>query len=371
MSVYHRADSGAWQVKVYAGVDPLSGKRRFLYAAANTQKEARRLERELLEEAETCKAQGDETLGHHFETWLELDIKPRRAANTYRAYSKGVDELRRSPRLWHTPLREVTKATMRRWAQQLDERSISDSWKHSLFMYVSAGFEQARKDDKISVNPLEGVPRPTKPEPRQRRYDADVFEAILELAWEEDSLASRGLIVQFFTGCREGEILNLTLPALHLDDPEGPWLEFGLETAKTPAGRRAVELEPPAVQALRDVLAVHADWQGAWGWDEQEHDWLFRDLGTGRRLQDGRLGKCLRRLKADLGITMQLSTHDFRHYFATRAAAAHVNPAVLKHWLGHKSETTTMRYYQHPTREGMAELRRRMFGTTKAREGTG
>ena len=106
-----------------------------------------------------------------------------------------------------------------------------------------------------------------------------------------------------------------------------------------------MDLTPVGTTALDEVLAINADWAGAWGWEDG--DWLFRDLATGRRLQEGRLGKCLRRLKADLGLTSEIEgTHELRRWWATRAASSGASAIEITKTLGQSTLAMALRYTQ-------------------------
>ena len=57
------------------------------------------------------------------------------------------------------------------------------------------------------------------------------------------------------------------------------------------------------------------------------------------------------------GITHKFSVHTLRHSYATQLLEAGINIRVFRHYMGHKSLETTMRYL-HLTRKGQEDAYR-------------
>ncbi|HKE99037.1 MAG TPA: Arm DNA-binding domain-containing protein, partial [Actinomycetes bacterium] len=104
----------SWWVVVYAGRDPLTGKKRQKTGTARTRPEARELEARLLQEARAGRhrAPGTQTVAELLDAWYQWRpraraISPRTLA-TYRSY---IDH-KLAPGLGKVPIGRVTTATL-------------------------------------------------------------------------------------------------------------------------------------------------------------------------------------------------------------------------------------------------------------------
>jgi integrase len=119
-----RKREGYWQVKVYAGLDPLTGKQRFEYDRARTKREAERVEAAL----KTKVAEGRHrstaarTVADLVERWYEWrqgvkEISP----TTLEGYRRQIDQ-RIIPALGPIPVRRLDVETLDRFYAELRRR---------------------------------------------------------------------------------------------------------------------------------------------------------------------------------------------------------------------------------------------------------
>lgn len=85
--------NGKYQVKVEAGRDPVTGKRRRRYATCKTKKEAKIKEAELIKQVKKgiIKNSGNITLAKHLREWLKEDCQDL-APRTYSSYEMIVNK---------------------------------------------------------------------------------------------------------------------------------------------------------------------------------------------------------------------------------------------------------------------------------------
>ncbi len=159
----------------------------------------------------------------------------------------------------------------------------------------------------------------------------------------------------FFTvvyGC--GLRLN---EAIHLQvgDIDGQRCSLHVHRGKG-AKDRCIPIPQPALQSLRDYWKTH-----------RNPVWLFPALGKSgqaghtatRPVAEGTITGALRRTIKRLGIQKRVTTHTFRHSYATHLIEAGVPVRHVQECLGHESLATVM-IYLHITTHGKEDSRRRL-----------
>ena len=122
-----RNRSGYWQVKVYAGLDPLTGKQRFEYDRAKTKREAGRVEAALKTKVAEGRSRGTaaRTVADLVERWYEWrqgvkEISP----TTLEGYRRQIDQ-RITPALGRIPVRRLDVETLDGFYAELRRRGLS------------------------------------------------------------------------------------------------------------------------------------------------------------------------------------------------------------------------------------------------------
>jgi integrase len=115
---------------------------------------------------------------------------------------------------------------------------------------------------------------------------------------------------------------------------------------KSDAGKRAVQLGPQVLEALREVERIQVEQQRFLGPDYHDHDLVFCQP-NGNPLHGHNLTQReLRGLCERAGVP-RLRFHDLRHLHATYLALAGVPIKVAQERLGHSSARITQEIYQH------------------------
>ena len=143
-------------------------------------------------------------------------------------------------------------------------------------------------------------------------------------------------LVAITTGLRRMELLNLRWRAVHLTDPDGPYVH--VEKSKSKAGIRDVALPP----AVADALFEH---RGVSAYDGDD-DFVFAhpEKGSGVRAQwyAERFREALE--AAGMGDEEIRPFHDLRHSAVTALALEARNAFTLQHVAGHANIATTQAY---------------------------
>jgi hypothetical protein len=117
-----------WQVRVYAGLDPLTGKKRFEYGKAPTQRQAEKLEAKLVTQVADGrrKTTTAKTVGELVERWLEWrqGVRPISPSTevSYRHWIKRVIV----PAFGKVPLRRLDVSTLDSFYAELSRRGRKD-----------------------------------------------------------------------------------------------------------------------------------------------------------------------------------------------------------------------------------------------------
>ena len=115
---------------------------------------------------------------------------------------------------------------------------------------------------------------------------------------------------------------------------------------KTESRRRAVQLGPQVLEALREVQRMQVEQKRLLGPDYHDHDLIFCQT-NGNPLHGHNLTQReLRRLCKRAGVP-RLTFHQLRHLHATYLALAGVPIRVAQERLGHSSSRITQEIYQH------------------------
>lgn len=349
--------NGSYQVIVYAGQDPLTGKDRRLTGTAQTRKEAERLRTRLLSEVDEGRVSGNNaTVAQVLQRWLEtVDHE-----FTTRQANEALITTKILPALGAVPARKLTVEAIERFYAELRKRGgvegrpLSGSSVRRVHAILRAGLERAVKWGWIPSNPaaLAAVPRSVRPD-----VDPPTPEGIarfLETAWASDPDLGVLIWVAMVTGARRGELCGLRWPHVRL--PEGYMLiarsvvqrggERREKATKTHQARR-IALDERTIVILEEHRARCEARAEACGVTIRSDGYVFSLAVDGSEpvLPDS-VTQRIRRLSNRLGVCVTL--RGLRHYAATQMLTGGVDLRTAAGRLGHSDGgTTTLRVYTH------------------------
>jgi integrase len=266
-----RQRGDGYQVRVYAGLDPLTGKERKVSRTAKTKREAERLERRLMTEAADGRHRGTtaKTMAELVDQWLDWragngkDISPK-TVNDYRS----LIEKRIKPAMGRLPIGKLDVRTLDLFYDRLrkggaDGRPLSGSRVRDVHVILSGALGMAARYGWIPQSPA-AVARPAAGESEQREVPtaAQVRELFDVLGDEPDfELFVR---LSATTGLRPGEVCALRWCDL---DPKAAELEVTgniVRPRASPAGTRAVSPRASTASASWPSAGVpRRSWSGA------------------------------------------------------------------------------------------------------------
>jgi integrase len=356
-----------WEVRAYAGVDPLTGKDRYTSRTVrggrrDADKLLAQLVAKLDRDGPTTRHTLDELLASHIDH-LEHRGREARTIEGYRSIAAQV----KKDRIGKMPVANIGVKSIDDFYLRLKGRGLSPGSIQRYHALMRAAFRQAMAWDWVSRNPVQLATPPTAPRVRRRIARPDVVAAVIK-----EGLASRnptnGLALRMLaaTGARRGEVcglrwvdLDLTTGVIRIRSAVAQ-LADGSLVEKEPKShqQREVALDSQTVR----LLTLHSDEQrdqlAALGLEQRVDGYVLADLvadPTGMTpTPPNRLTQAFARLRTRVPGAEKLRLHDLRHWFAsTQLDAGEPLPAVAAR-IGDHVETLA-KVYAHKGHRGDAD----------------
>jgi integrase len=261
-----RKRSNSWQVMVYAGCDPLTGKRKWVNRQVNaSRREAERVERRLMAEVADGRHDGTKaaTISELLDQWIEWragngkDISPK-TLNDYRS----LIETKIKPGLGSIPVGKVDVRTLDAFYGRLrragnsrkKDAGLSGSRVRDVHVIISGSLGLAARYRWVPFNPAIHA-RPTAGRSEQRAVPTpEQVREVFAVAPEDPEL-ELFLRLSVTTGLRPGEVCALRWQEVHSDALE---LEVNGNIVAAKGLPDGYERRPPkSVNGIR-VIALDA-----------------------------------------------------------------------------------------------------------------
>lgn len=402
-----RTRGNSYQVNVYAGLDPLTGKRVYLSGSSTDLAQARRIRNKFRAEVDEQRhARTKGTVRTAFREWLkthEVEASTRKSYEDYlrlyvgpafgdepigkiRAHTleKFYAELRRcSSRCDSTPFIEHrvegdhecrTVKHKRRpgrpptsgypphdcaqtgcavtECQPHTCRPLSPSTILKVHFVLSGVFDAAVRWDWIGSNPADVARKPRQPTPQPKPPTVEQTVRIIDAAWEQDAMWGTLVWLVVVTGLRRGELLtlrwsDLDLTAGKVDVRRALTRVDGQLTEKATKTHqmRLLSLDPETITILKEHQARYENTMRDLDVQPSDDAFLFSHEATCDRPCDpDAVTHRYSDMCAKLGISSHL--HALRHYSATSLLTAGVDIRTVAGRLGHGGGgATTLRVY--------------------------
>ncbi|MFD8492040.1 tyrosine-type recombinase/integrase [Amycolatopsis sp. NPDC059657] len=385
---------GSLRVRVYAGLDPLTGKRLYLTESTDDENEAERILTRLVAQVdEERHARTKGTLRIALADWLRLLEIEDSTRETYEMYARRF----LYPALGAVPLAKISArvleefyADLRRCRARCDGKPfvehrvdgphecrtvkhkrppgrppasgypphdcaatgcvVTECLAHTcrplgkatilkLHFMLSGTFAAAMRWDWIKSNPADIARKPKPPAPDPDPPSPEEVGRIVAAAWEQDENWGTLVWLVMVTGVRRGELLRIRWRDVDFDKGE-----LAVHKTKTHKPRR-IALDAATVDVLHDLRAHYEDRMRALDLAPVPDAYLFSYADAYDRPCDPsgvthRYG----RMCAGIGIDSHL--HALRHYTATELITAGVDIRTVAGRLGHGGGgVTTLRVY--------------------------
>ncbi len=356
-----RRRGDAWELRAYAGRDPVTGRKK---TATKTFRGGSREAEEALAAFVTEVAGGghavqDATMGDLLHRWFDMtkgDLSP----STAREYERII-KVHILPTFGKVPVARLRTAQLDAFYAKLrdgggkDGKPLSPATVRQVHAVLRRALRQAVRWEWITTNPAihASPPRVTKPHLQPPSPD-DVVE-LIAVADEYDADFGCYLRVAATTGARRGELCALRWRDVDFDAPavtishsiaEGRGLRPTEKDTKTHSARR-IALDTLTVSALKKHRKKMESRAKTCTTTVCEDGFIFsRDPDGARPWPPNDVTKWFIAARAKAG-KQNVRLHDFRHFAATRLLAAGVPVRTVSGRLGHANAATTLGVYAH------------------------
>jgi integrase len=377
-----RKRGNSFQVLVYAGVDPLTGKDHYLSESTRDEKQVEKIRTRLLAQVDQQRnAATKATLAYVLDAWLKV----HEADTTTLAGYRRVAETRIKPALGHVPVAKVTPrlleefyAELRRCRARCDGRpyvehrtskphdcSVDDkstkrvckshtckpyaaSTIRETHIIISGALSTAVRWGWIQNNPAEVTKKPRQPKPAPKPPTPQQAALLVQAAIEQDEAWGTLVWLAMITGARRGEIVALRWHDVHLATG---MLEIrrnyvdGIEKDTKTHQIRRIALDNDTCQLLSAQRERYEEQIRALGDEPRDDAFVFSyQADHSRPCDPDGISHRYKAMCKNLGINSHLKA--LRHYSATELIAAGVDVRTVAGRLGHGGGgTTTLRVY--------------------------
>ena len=299
------------------------------------------------------------TLDEWYKTWLEEYKKYRVKMGTYISYEKYYQSVIKD-RLGNKNLNDIRGEHIQRLYNDLVEDGYALSSIRIVSAVLNGCFQQAMRNGLVERNPVKLAELPRQTEKKTRQAMTREQQALF-MEYAEESYLYNFFAVMLRTGMRRGEMQGLKFS--DIDRKQN--VIHVRRTLKYIEGQGYMEDTPKTRTSTRDIPLTAATVQLL---EAQRRYWDFKIEKMDRYLFCNEEGNPLsrERIQAEIDRTIKriraagydfprITSHVFRHTFATRAIEGGMQPQVLKTILGHSSLAMTMDLYSHVLPDTKAE----------------
>ena len=346
---------GLWELRIDAGFDPLTGKRRQRSISfEGTSREADRKLAELTVESSNGRLQaGSYTVAKVVEAGLEQAASEGLERTTIRGYRR-VAENQIIPALGSRRITKLTVEEIDAFYRALAKKGYSYSTIHQTHIVLRRVLDTAVRWKWINYNPARDAkpPRVAKAEPVP--VSLTMIPVLLEAAAKYNTELAACIALAVDTGARRGELCAVR------------WSKVDFETSKVCFDRsiaedggvyekdtknhqhRVVSLSPQGLEVLKRHRAAMAERALACGVGLADDAFAFSGAPDGSvHWWPSNLDSSFRRMCRKAGIPDTVKLHGLRHTQVTQLLDAGVPVRTVSERVGHLNSSTTTNIYSH------------------------
>lgn len=351
--------NGSFRVMIYAGRDPVTGRKRYVTrTVGGSRKDAERVRNEMLVEVQQGRTSpASATFGDLLDAWYEAaspDWSPRTALE----HRRVIDSVLK-PALGSKELAKLRSShldslygTLRTGSEK--RRPLAPATVRKYHTVARSALQQAVRWEWITSNPAANASPPKVRRTEPTPPTPDELGRILKAAEAEDPDLYVFVRLAAVLGARRGEVLGIRWSDL-AEDCRSVEISSSVVVAKgevvrkeTKTGRvRQVAIDDATAALLEQHRMVCEDRAETCGVDLLPSSYVLSYEPDGSRpWRPDSASRRFTKLRGGLGLdTVRL--HDLRHYVATRLISNGVDPKTVANRLGHASPTTTLAIYSH------------------------
>jgi integrase len=353
-----------WRVIVYAGRDPITGRKRQKSVSVATRAEAKQAEARLITEVGTGQHRGtaNRTVAELLERWLEWRQSVRPISPTTVATYRGYIDRAILPAIGKLQLSRLDAATLDAFYAHLrkrggkDGRPMAASSVHQVHAILSGALNRAVVWGWIAHNPARLTTPPSIERTDLQPPAVEDAARLLAVALAEDPELGLFLRLAVVLGARRGELCALRWSDVDVDLDQGEVLIAGgivrvpgeslVDKATKTHAKRRVALGADTAELLRAHRLAQAKNALAFGTTLAAGAYVFSHVPDGSTpINPDGITHRFRRLARRLGVRCRL--HDLRHFMVTQLVADGVDWRTVAGRAGHADGHMTLSTYAH------------------------
>lgn len=360
MKGFMRQRGDAWELRVYLGRDPVTGKQRY---ASRTVRAGKRAAQRALANMVTDAERGlsvrtTATAGELLEAWFDQavrDFSPKTVRET-----RGFIDRNLLPEIGAVPLTRLKASDLDRFYRRLQTSgaagggALAPATVRRIHGILRRALGQGVKWGWIGVNPAAATTPPRVPQPEIKPPSGNELAGVLKRATESSPELACFLVLAAATGARRSELVALRWSDVDLDvgivriergvvnGPDG----LVEKDTKTHTARR-VALDSRTVGIVRLHQSRMAERAELFGVTFAASSFVFSNAVDGSEpWYPDSVSRAFKRLCAEEGLS-GIRLHDLRHFVATQLLSAGVDVRTVAGRLGHRNAATTLNVYAH------------------------
>lgn len=281
---------------------------------------------------------------------FSIDGRETTFAQVYECLKPEIDEMKHSAKKMYKTAYDKCKTLQPMKMKDIrlthlqaiiDEHAhMSKSTQNNIIVLMHSIYKYSIEHDIVDRDYSSYVKITSKAEKKQKSpYSKEEVQKIWDnLDWTVPALNPKALlagermvdsvIVMLYTGVRIGELLEIKVGDVHLNER---WID--IRGTKTKAAKRAVPIHEKLIPIIKDRL------------DSCKGEYLFADRKGNKLSYANYIQGFFNAFNTSL--KMSHTPHECRHTFVTVSAASGMNQILLKKMVGHSSSDITENVYTH------------------------
>lgn len=351
--------NGSFRGMVYAGRDPVTGRKRYVTRTVRgSRKDAERVRNEMLVDVQQGKTSpASATFGDLLDAWYDAaspDWSPRTALEHRRVIDSVLKPALGTKKLAKLRASDLDSLYGALRAGSDERRPLAPATVRKFHTVARSALQQAVRWEWITSNPAANASPPKVRRKEPIPPTPDELSRILKAAEAEDPDLYVFVRLAAVLGARRGEVLGIRWSDL-TTDCRSVEISSSVVIAKGQVVRKETKTDRVRRVAIDDTTAalleqhrmVCQDRAATFGVDLARSSYVLSYEPDGSKpWRPDSASRRFTKLRDGLGLdTVRL--HDLRHYVATRLIASGVDPKTVANRLGHASPTTTLAIYSH------------------------
>ena len=348
---------GYWELRVYVGADPVSGRKRYTTKSVRCGKrEAQRELARMVADVHTTSIAETESSRLTLTELIEEHIARHEGSpTTLRTYRSTLENHIR-PTIGRLAVRDVDAAILDRFYEHLtDEKGLSSSSVHQAHAIIRGALRRAVRWGWLTTNPARDAAPPRVRKNEMAIPSAEQVLAAIDGAGERDPLLGTFVRLAAATGARRGELaalgwrhVELALATVSIEGSayDDEHRVVHVKDTKNHA-KRVVSLDLETVEALAEHRRRVGDIAAVAGVVLVPDAFVFSHSPDGSLpVSPDFFTSAWARLRTQVGLD-GIRLHDLRHFQATMLLRAGVPVKNVSRRIGHRDAATTLNVYAH------------------------